>query len=299
MSNADREETNSAEMTFWDHVRDLSNRVKVIVYSVFLSTVLMMTLPANSDFLKNPLEFYDPLIGVILRTVKSQVLPYSVRLIGVELTAPIELYVVASIVLGVALSMPVIAYEAFKFIDPAIYPHERRDIYPFITSFTAMFVVGAVFGYRVLAPFLIWAMMPFYSVVGAEQMISVLDFYNTVFLTVLIAGFSFTLPIYFVLLVKYNLVSTKIVTKNRLYLYAALYIVTAILTPDGGPLGDMVLFVPMVVLVELGIIFAKRYEKGRTSPPRLRIFESQTCRFCGKDMAVGAIFCDNCGKSQR
>ncbi len=299
MSDADREEINLAETTFWDHTRELSNRVKVIVYAVFLSTVLMMTLPANLDFLKNPLEFYDPLIGVILRTVKSQVLPSNVRLIGVELTAPIELYVVASLVLGVAFGMPVVAYEVYRFIDPALYPHERRDIYPFITSFTAMFVVGAIFGYRVLAPFLIWAMMPFYSVVGVEQMISVLDFYNTVFLTVLVTGVSFTVPIYFVILVKYNIVSTKIVTKNRLYLYAALYIVTAILTPDGGPLGDMVLFVPMVVLVELGVIFARRYEKGRTCPPKLRIFESQTCRFCGKDMAVGAIFCDNCGKSQR
>jgi len=299
MPDVGREEPDAPKMTLWEHTQELSNRVKAILYAVFLSTVLMMTLPANLDFVRNPLEFYDPLIGVILRTVRDQILPPSVRLIGIELTAPIELYVVASLIFGIAISMPVVAYEIYKFIDPALYPHERKDMYPFVTAFSLLFLVGLLFGYRVLSPFIIWAMIPFYKVVGAEPLISVLDFYNTVFFTSLITGFSFTFPVYFVLLVKYSIISTSIVTKNRLYLYAALYVVTAILTPDGGPLGDMMLFLPMVILIELGVIVAKRYEKNRTGPARFRIFESQTCKFCKKDISINTIFCDNCGKSQK
>ena len=292
------EESDTPRMTLWEHTQELSSRFKVILYALFISTVLMMTLPANLDFVRNPLEFYDPLIGVILRTIKAQILPPTARLIGIELTAPIELYVVSSLILGIAISMPVIAYEIYKFIDPALYPNEKKGIYPFIISFTTLFVVGAVFGYAVLARFMIWAMIPFYNVVGAEQLISVMEFYTTVFETVLITGFTFTTPIYFVLLVKYNIISTSIVTKNRLYLYAGLYVVTAVLTPDGGPIGDMILFLPMLVLLESAVIVGKRYEKNRTGPPRFRIFESQTCKFCKKEMSTGTIFCDNCGKSQ-
>ena len=296
MSDAD-EDADQPTLTFWEHTKELSSRAKIIFYSVLLSTALMMTLPANLSFLKNPIEFYDPLIGVVLRTLKDQILPANVRLIGVELTAPIQLYVIASAVFGLAFSMPVIAYEAYKFIDPALYPRERKDLYPFVISFSILFAAGAFFGYRVLTTLIIRALMPFYSVVGAEQIISILDFYTMVLAITLLSGASFTIPLFFVLLVKYNIISTKIVTKNRLYLYAALYVVCALITPDGGP-GSIIMMMPIVVLMELGVLFAKKYEKGRTSPPRLRIFETQTCRFCRRDMTVGAFFCDSCGKSQ-
>ena len=297
MSDASEDAPDALKMTFWEHTRELGRRLKIILYSVFLLTALMMILPANLDFIKNPLEFYDPLIGVILKTVKNQVLPPTVTLVGIEFTAPIELYFIGSMVLGVALSIPVVAYEIYKFIGPALYPHERKSIYPFVTSFTILFVVGAAFGYFVLAPFLIWAMVPFFGVVGAAQFISVLDFYNIVFITVLFTGFSFTLPIYFILLVKFNIINTAIVTKNRLYIYAALYIVCAVMTPDGGPLGDLILFLPMMALLELAVLVGKRYEKGRTSEPRFRIFQSKICRFCGKNTSIDTLFCENCGKS--
>jgi sec-independent protein translocase protein TatC len=194
--------------------------------------------------------------------------------------------------------MPVIAYEIYKFIDPALYPREKKEIYPFLFTFTVLFIAGAIFGYKVLTILIIRALLPFYSVFGVEQMISVIDFYNMVFVTVLLSGVSFTIPIFFVLLVKFNILSTRIVTKNRLYIYAGLYIVCAFITPDGGP-GSLIMMMPIVILLELGVIIAKRYERDRTSSPRIRLFESQTCKFCGKDNPLDTSFCYSCGRSQR
>jgi len=70
------------------------------------------------------------------------------------------------------------------------------------------------------------------------------------------------------------------------------------ITPDGGP-GSMIMTLPLVILTELGVIVAKRYEKGRTTPSRLQIFESSKCRFCGKEMAVDVSFCTDCGRAQK
>jgi sec-independent protein translocase protein TatC len=283
-------------MTFWEHTAELSKRLKMVLYSLVLVTGLMMGLPANFDFLKNPLEFYDPLIGVVLRTIKDQILPSNIRLISIDLAAPIELYVIASIVFGIAFSIPVLAYEAYKFIDPALYPHEKKDLYPFVTSFSMLFLLGAAFGYGIVTHLIIRALLPFYAVVGAEAIMSIMDFYNMVFVITLLSGFSFTTPLFFVLLVKYNILSTSIVTKNRLYIYGGMYAACACVTPDGGP-GSLIMMMPIVVLLEIGVLIAKRYEKNRTSPPRIRLFEPKICRFCRNEMEL-ASFCSKCGKSQ-
>ena len=145
---------------------------------------------------------------------------------------------------------------------------------------------------------IIRALLPFYVVVGAEAIMSIMDFYNMVFIITLLSGFSFTTPLFFVLLVKYNILSTSIVTKNRMYIYGGIYLVCACITPDGGP-GSMIMVMPLVLLTELGVLVAKRYEKNRTSPPRIRLFEPKICGFCGMEMDFDTLFCNSCGKSQK
>jgi len=288
-------------MTFWEHTEELTRRLKIVVYTFAVSTVIMMVLPANLSFFNNPFAFYQPLVAVILKTMRNQILPANVRIIGLELVAPIELYILASFVFGLAITTPVFAYEIFKFIDPALYPHERRDIYPFLTSFLALFIVGLIFGYFVLTPSIIRATLPFFSAVGAEMTISVMDFYYLLFVTTLMTGLTFTFPVFLVLLVKYGIIGTSLLTRNRMYLYAAIFIFVCIVTPDGG-LANFILFIPMIALLESGIFFAKRYEKQGVPRRRISLFpqrEEIKCRFCGNSIPPGTTFCPYCGKSQK
>ncbi len=285
--------------TIWDHLNELSVRLRWVFYSLIATTVLFMTFPANPSFLQNPLEFYSPVIALVLQQVVKDVLPKGVTLIAGEITAPLEIFLVGSFVLGVAASTPIIAYEVYRYIDPALHPEERSAIFPFIASFTGLFLIGAVFGYKVLAPFMLWAMVPFFNIAGATPFIYAMDFYQLVFITTLATGFTFTMPVFFVLLVKFGILKTSYITTRRRYIYAALYVITAVITPDGGPLGDIALFVPMVVLLELAVLFGRRYEKGRpaaiTSPPKPTYAK---CRFCGSLMTSTSGFCSSCGKSQ-
>ena len=284
----------------WSHLTELASRLKIILYSLFLTTTLFMVFPANSDFLHDPFGFYDPLIALVLRQVTKDVLPPSVQLIAGEFTAPLEIYLIASLLLGIATSAPIIGYEIYRYVDPALYPDERKAIYPFVISFTVLFLIGSIFGYKILAPFMLWAMIPFFRLTGAVPIIFVMDFYNLVFITALTSGFSFTLPVFFVLLVKFGIIKTSYVTSRRRYIYAALYVITAVVTPDGGPIADIALFVPMAILLELAVFFGKRIEK-RQGPIRLRSDAKKSvylkCKFCGALLDPKSSFCPNCDKS--
>jgi len=297
-------------MAFSEHIEELRARLKVVVYCLLVSSIAMMVIPANIDFVKNPLSFYEPLIGLILRSIRSYILesPFllnslnstQLELIAVDITAPLELYVLASILFGVIVSMPVIAYETYKFIDPALYPHEKKMIYPFVASFTVLFIIGCFFGFFILCPFLIWAMLPFYHIVGAQAFISVMDFYNVIFFTVLMTGTSFTIPVIFIILVKLGFINTTVITKRRRYIYAVLFILTAIITPNGGPLADLALFIPMVILLEVAILVAKRYEGA--GERKFTLFPSikyVKCNYCGADIPEDTIFCTRCGHATR
>ena len=291
---------NESATSMWSHLTELASRLKIILYSLFLTTTLFMVFPANSDFLHDPFGFYDPLIALVLRQVTKDVLPPSVQLIAGEFTAPLEIYLIASLLLGIATSAPVIGYEIYRYVDPALYPDERKAIYPFVISFTALFLIGSIFGYKILAPFMLWAMIPFFRLTGAVPIIFVMDFYNLVFITALTSGFSFTLPVFFVLLVKFGIIKTSYVTSRRRYIYAGLYVITAVVTPDGGPIADIALFVPMAILLELAVFFGKRIEK-RQGPIRMRSDAKKIvylkCKFCGALLDPKSSFCPNCDKS--
>jgi sec-independent protein translocase protein TatC len=238
---------------------------------------------------------------LVLGQVTKDVLPSGVQLIAGEFTAPLEIYLIASLLMGVVTSAPVIGYEIYRYVDPALYPEERKAVYPFVISFTALFITGSIFGYKVLAPFMLWAMIPFFTLTGAVPIIYVMDFYSLVFITTLTSGFSFTMPVFFVLLVKFGIIKTSFVTTRRKYIYAALYIITAVITPDGGPIADIALFVPMAILLEVAVYFGKRIERKQGVmglKPAARKLVYLKCKFCGALLDQKASFCPSCGKSR-
>jgi len=300
MSDSEEEGRKERIMGFWDHTEELAARLKIVLCTLIVSTVAMMVLPANLSFFQNPLQSYEPFVGVILKLIREQILPENFKLIGLEFAVPIELYVLASLTFGLAITLPVFAYEIYRFVNPALYPRERRDVYPFVASVSILFLVGALFSYVVLMPYVMRSIAPFFLVVGAELVVSVMDFYKVVFFFTLIVGLAFTFPAFFVILVKYGILRTKMFTKNRKYLYAALFILAMILTPNGGfPLGNLMIWVPMVLLMEIGFLFARRYEKEGKTVLEHWLSGETTCKFCGTSISGDTIFCPKCGRSHK
>jgi len=281
----------------WDHIDELSRRIKTWVYVFFTATILFLVVPGDLSFLQNPFQIYHPLITVILVAVRQQLLPPQYTLIGPTVTTPLEIIAVGAAVFGFLASVPVLAYEVYKFVDPAIRPNERQSIYPFVAAFTILFLAGSLFAFFVLIPFVFFFSLPFFQFVGVATLIDADQFYNLVFFIILAAGLAFTLPAIFVLLVKLHFVGTAVLRKNRKYVWAFTLIATALASPDGGPLADAALFVPMIILIEGAMWFAKRYEKDDVAGLRFSTGETR-CSYCGGQMDPGGVFCGLCGKAR-
>ena len=283
-------------LPLWDHISELSRRIKVWIYAFAIATLFFLVFPGDLSFLQSPFQVYHPLITTILLAIRNRILPSQYTLIGGTVTAPLEIIVVGSAVFGFAVSVPVLAYEMYKFVDPAIKPSERQSIYPFVGVFSTLFVAGALFAFFVLIPFIFFFSLPFFQAVGISTFIYADDFYNLIFFVIVASGFAFTIPSIFVLLVKLHVMGTRALTKNRKYVWAFTLIVTALASPDGGPLADVALFVPMIILIEGAIWYAKRYE---TEPIVSTTIESGVgkCTYCGASLDSGGVFCGGCGKA--
>lgn len=287
------------QMTFWEHTEELARTLKSAIYTFVAATIIAMVLPADLSFLSDPMGSFRPLIGVVLIAIRNQVLPPDVVVIGGGITDPIELYAIASIVFGFAVAVPVFAYKVYRFIDPALYSHERNDVYPFMGSFMSLFIFGLIFGYLVITPYIISALLMFFPMVGAEPIININDFYFNVFTSTLLTGAIFTFPVFLVLLVRYGIIKTSLLTKNRKYVYAALLILVFIITPGEGGIANFLLFFPLIILLEGGILVAKRYEKQGKVIDRQTFSNEVECKYCKKSIPKTTTFCPNCGKSQK
>ncbi len=279
-------------------MNELAKVLRAWIYTFVAATIAFMVVPADLSFLRDPFAFYRPLIATILLYIRSWLLPPEFQLIALSFTDPLELYVIASVVFGFAVSVPVLAYEIYRFVDPALKPSERATVYPFVVSFSLLFVTGSLFAFFVLLPFVMFGTILFFRLFGLPLLVGVLDFYNLVFFTVLITGVAFTLPVFLVLLVKFGITGTRLLTRDRKYVWVGVFILTAVITPDGGPLADAALFIPIILLLEGSILVAKRYEKRRPVQERPAELDALKCRFCGGPIDESGVFCGRCGRSR-
>jgi Sec-independent protein secretion pathway component TatC len=172
---------------------------------------------------------------------------------------------------------------------------------PYATAITALFIVGALFGFFFLAPSFIQGFFPFYNAVDALPYIPIMDFYNIIFFTVLVSGFLFIIPVFFVLLVKFNVIKTKMVTGKRKWIYLAMVIAAMLISPGATPMGDLILFIALTVLFEASIFIAKIFETNNPydSEPKLSIWLSRTktCSYCKSAVDSEFGFCPKCKRA--
>lgn len=259
----------------------------------------MLVLPANSDFFALTSD-YQPLVSIFLEYIRTFTLPVDVKLFTGAFSDAITLYVYAAIVFATLVSLPVLAYEVFKFIEPAMYSNEKRLVYPFVLSVTVLFIVGALVGFYFLAPVFISSMLAFYPTVGAELMVPIMDFYGLLLFTILISGLLFTVPVFFVLLVRFGIISTSLFTKSRKYVYAGLLIGALLVSPGATPQGDLYLFVLLAVLFEVSILVGRYFERGIAiaRPPAIMglfVEPIHKCLICG--LETKDAFCPKCKKA--
>lgn len=281
----------SETLNIREHLSELKHRTKIAFLSFVGLLAIFMLAPAQPSSVISLTGTYVPFVAFFLARVKLDLLPAGWTLIAGPLSAPIEVYLIASATLAAVFNSPIVGYEVMKFVSPALTEREKGILYPFVVSSSTLFVVGALFGYFFLARFLFIAITPFFVTAQAAPFINVSDFYTIVFLTIAMSGFAFTTPVYVFVLIRFGILSPQTFRKNRVIIWLVVYIATAIITPDGGPILDLILFIPIIVMLEIAVwLGARSLRKLERTPAPGK------CKYCGADLG-GATFCPNCGRS--
>ena len=168
-------------------------------------------------------------------------------------------YFRVSLLLGIAISMPMIMYQALAFVAPGLTKRERRWLYPIVIGASLMFVLGMAFGYYAeLPPALKFLLDPKNS--DVEPTIGVQTYIDTVTRLLLVTGLVFEMP--FVIM---GLAKIGVVTSKRLlgwWRYAILFavVLAAVVTPSIDPVTQLVVATPILILYFVGIGLAKLVE---------------------------------------
>jgi sec-independent protein translocase protein TatC len=194
-------------------------------------------------------------------------IPMEIKDASFIVTAPGErfwMHIKISVVGAIVLSLPVLLYQAWKFIAPGLFPNEKRYLGPFIVASSIFFIIGAAFCFIVVLPFALGFLLEYKmdKTQDLHTLISIGEYINFSLKFVLAFGAVFELPVVILLLTKMGVVTPVMLSKNRKYAVLISFILAAILTPTGDAFNLMLMAVPILILYEVGIL-ASRFVANR------------------------------------
>jgi sec-independent protein translocase protein TatC len=235
--------------TFLSHLIELRTRLVrslLVVGAIFIPAFIFSA------------ELYDllamPLVGA---------LPQGSKMIATGVITPFLIPMKIAAMAAFLVALPYLLYEVWAFVAPGLYAHEKRLVLPLVVSSTFLFFAGMAFCY-----FIVFRKVFEFISGFAPKSVSVAPdieaYFNFVLGMFIAFGLAFEVPVVVVVLVLTGIVTVDQLREFRGYVVVAIFIVAAIVTPP-DVVSQISLAVPMCLLYEVGIFFARFVEK-RTDP---------------------------------
>ncbi len=189
-------------------------------------------------------------------------LPEGASMIATEVAAPFLAPFKLTLVLAIFLSVPFLLYQAWAFIAPGLYRHERRLVLPLLVSSTVLFYLGIAFAYFVVFP-LIFAFFTSTAPSGVAVMTDISRYLDFVLKLFFAFGLAFEVPVAVFLLARTGVISADDLAAKRPYVVVGAFVVGMLLTPP-DIISQVLLAVPIWLLFELGLVMARRFGGSRT-----------------------------------
>lgn len=248
----DPAEEEQAGMTLIDHLKELRSRLTRAAIGVLLGMIVGLFLVLG------PVQLVDVII--------TSFLPEGQTLQAVNTTETFTSYMTVALTVGIILGMPVIVYQLLAFIVPGLTDRERRILFialPFVTLF---FLAGVAFGWFITVPAAIQFLVGFGGSPNIDIEPSIAIFLRDVTLLLVVNGVVFELPIIIYVLALLGVVTASQLGRYRRFAIVAVVIIAAFITPTGDPINLALLAVPMYLLYELGVFFARFVPKRLAAP---------------------------------
>jgi sec-independent protein translocase protein TatC len=241
----------SDQESFISHLVELRQRLVRAVGAVLALFVLLFLYPGSG-------AIYDYLALPLMNA-----LPEGAKMIATGVITPFMVPVKVTVLVGFMIALPYVLYQAWAFIAPGLYEHEKKLALPLIVASSVLFFAGVAFCYFFVFGKVFAFIHDFApkSITPAPDIEAYFSFVITMFLAF---GVTFEIPIVVIVLVRMGIVSVQKLKEARPYVVVGAFVVAAVVTPP-DVLSQFMLAVPMCILYEAGLFFA-RFVGTRAKP---------------------------------
>lgn len=249
MNESHQEEPTEKDMPLIAHLLELRDRLLRMVLSVIIVFIGLI--------------YWANDIYLLLSAPLLAHLPETSSMIATDIISPFLTPFKMTAVLSVFLAMPYILHQAWSFVSPGLYRHEKRFAYPLLFSSIMLFYSGLAFAYFVVFP-MAWAFLTAAGPEGIKVMPDISSYLDIVLKMFFAFGVAFEIPVATILMVWSGLTSVESLKKKRPYVIVGVFVIGMLLTPP-DVISQILLAIPMWILFELGLIFAVMGEKKEPS----------------------------------
>ena len=249
---------NEVEMPFLDHLEELRWRI-------------IWSLAAVAGGMG--IGFYVTLHFGVLGRLEAPILPYlnGHHVMATHPTDGLQFTINAAMWIGGVLAFPVVLYQAWSFLSPALYARERQLLIAALSGGIALFVAGAAFAFVVVLPL----SLPFlFGLFGTalEPMVTAENYFGFVFGLVVSFGLAFELPVVVLMLSGAGLVTPAMLARYRRHAVVLIMVASAFLSPGDVVSTTLALAVPLYLLYELSVAVARvMHRRGRRADDGIAI----------------------------
>jgi len=227
--------------SFISHLVELRDRLLRAVAAIVIVFICLM--PWAGDI-------YDLLARPLMIA-----LPEGTKMIATGVVTPFFVPVKVTMMVAFLIALPVVLYQAWAFVAPGLYAHEKRLGLPLIVASTLLFLAGMAFCYFFVFKTVFHFISEFApkSITPAPDIEQYLSFVLTMFTAF---GVTFEVPVVVIVLVRFGIVSIEKLKEARPYVIVGAFVVAAVVTPP-DVVSQLMLAIPLCVLYELGIVVAR------------------------------------------
>ena len=250
---AARLEEAGGQMTFFEHLTELRKRIINSLYAIGAGAF------AGVYIAPKVIKFIDePMLAALKRAGFESKLYYN------HPAGALNLVITLGIYIGLVLASPVVLYQIWLFVAPALYKHERSAVTGFMFSTVFLFLAGIAFGYFVTLPYMLNFLVSFQQFGGTvAPLLSINEYFDLILMVLLGLGLVFELPILIFFLTLFGVVTPKFLWKNFRYAILVIAVVAAIITPTPDATTMLIFMAPMVGLYFIGIGVSAMVVRGK------------------------------------
>lgn len=241
-----KSEAPARDMSLWEHVNELRKRLFRALIAMIVTTAVCVA------------------VGEELIRILAQPIGGVDKLVSIEVTENVGVFMRVSLLGGFILAFPFILWQLIGFVFPGLTPKERRGLLVAIPFATLLFVGGVLFAYYVMLP----AALPFLiSFIGIRTTPRLSNYFSFVTNLLFWIGISFETPLAVYVLARLHLVTARALLSQWRIAIVAIAVIAAFVTPTPDPINMGLLMLPLSVLYLLSILLAALANRGEKKEP--------------------------------